>query len=91
MTKTEEKALHFLTALSGVYSGEEAIEFSDDLTEDFTAMLIAMKFLFDEITGSVDDLISFTHVLNKLAVQHIMGKNAPCAEEVEFDYTAEDE
>lgn len=80
MTKTQEKALHFVAALLDVYRDEEdreleafsAIEFSDDITEDFTAMLIAAKFVFEEITGCEDDLIDFTHVLNKLAVQHIM-------------------
>lgn len=80
MTKTEEKAMHFLMALSDVYRDEEnreldafsAIKFSDDITEDFTAMLIAMNLIFDRIVGSDGDLIDFTHVLNKLAVQHIM-------------------
>lgn len=80
MNKTNEKAMHFIAALSDVYRDEEnreleafsAIEFSDDVTEDFTAMLIAMNLIFDRITGSDGDLIDFTHVLNKLAVQHIM-------------------
>lgn len=90
MTKTEEKAMHFLTALSDVYRGEEAIEFGDDVTEDFTAMLIAMNLIFDRITGHDGDLIDFTHVLNKLAVQHIMDKAVPVGE-VDFDYSAEDD
>lgn len=80
MTTTEKKAMHFIAALSDVYRDEEsrelqaysAIEFSDDVTEDFTAMLIAMNLIFDRITGHEGDLIDFTHVLNKLAVQHIM-------------------
>ena len=80
MTKTQEKAFHFLAALGDVYRDEEsreleafsAIEFSDDVTEDFTAMLIAMSLIFERITGHEGDLIDFTHVLNKLAVQHIM-------------------
>ncbi len=80
MKKVEEKALHFLTALSDVYRDEEnrelealgKMEFSGDATEDFTAILLAMKAIFDRITGSDGDLIDFTHILNKLAVQYIM-------------------
>lgn len=80
MKKTNKKAMHFIAALSDVYRDEEnreleafsAIEFSDDVTEDFTAMLIAMKFVCERVTGYDGDLIDFTHMLNKLAVQHIM-------------------
>ena len=80
MNKIQRKAMQFLTALSDVYKDEEnreleafsAIEFSEDVTEDFTAMLVAMNIIFDRITGSDGDLIDFTHVLNKLAVQYIM-------------------
>ncbi len=83
MKKIEEKALHFLTALSDVYRDEEnrelealgKMEFSEDMAEDFTAMLLAMKIIFDRISGSDGDLIDFTHVLNKLAVQYIMEGN----------------
>lgn len=91
MTKTEEKAIHFMNALTAVYKGEDAIEFGDDVTEDFTAMLIAMNLIFDRLVGSDGDLIDFTHILNKLAVQHIMDKNVPCKGEVDFDYSAEDD
>lgn len=80
MTKTQEKALHFVAALLDVYRDEEdreleafsAIEFGDDVTEDFTAMLLAVKLICEKITGYDGDLIDFTHMLNKLAVQHIM-------------------
>ncbi len=80
MKNIEEKALQFLTALSDAYQDEEnrqleafgKMEFSEDATEDFTAMLLAMKAIFDQISGSDGDLIDFTHILNKLAVQCIM-------------------
>lgn len=80
MENIKEKAMHFLAALSDVYRDEEsrelemfsAIKLSDDVTEDFTAMLIAMNVLFDRIIGGDGDLIDFTHVLNKLAVQYVM-------------------
>lgn len=80
MTHIEEKALHFVTALSDVYRKEESreleafapIELGDDATDDITAMLVAMRFVCEQLTGYDGDLIDFTHVLNKLAVQHIM-------------------
>ncbi len=83
MKKIEEKALHFLTALSDVYRDKETreleafdkMELSKDATEDFTAMLLAMKTIFDRVTGSDGDLIDFSHILNKLAVQYIMEGN----------------
>lgn len=80
--KTEEKALRFLFALSDVYRDEEDRQLYSvskldldvsDVTEDFTAMLLAMNTLYVRITGDKEaDLIDFTHILNKLAVQHIM-------------------
>lgn len=78
----EEKAVRFLTALADVYRDEEYRELrafpkmrmTDDLTEDFTAMLLGMHFIVERMTGYDGDLIDFTHTLNKLAVQHIMKK-----------------
>jgi two-component sensor histidine kinase len=79
--KVERKAVIFLTALLDVYKDEERreleafekLELTNDATEDFTAMLLAMKTVFGSLTGSDDmDLIDFTHVLNKLAIQYVM-------------------
>lgn len=75
-----DKALHFITALSDVYRKEEnreleafePLELGDDATDDITAMLVAMQFVCQRLTGYDGDLIDFTHVLNKLAVQRIM-------------------
>ncbi len=83
MKQIEQKALYFLTALMDVYRDEEnreldafsKMEFSNDVTEDFTAMILAMKLVFERITGNDGDLIDFTHILNKLAVQHIMDRS----------------
>ncbi len=80
MSKIKEKALHFLIALSDVYRDEEnreleafgKMQFSEDVSEDFMAMLLAMKCVFDRVVGDDSDLIDFTHILNKLAVQYIM-------------------
>ena len=78
--KVEKKAIHFLTALLDVYRDEEnreleafsKMELTDDFTKDFTAMLLAMHNVFVRIMGDDGDLIDFTHILNKLAVQYIM-------------------
>ena len=75
-----QKAIHFLTALCDVYRDEEKrelealekLEFTDDFTGDFTAMLLAMKVLLEQLTGYDGDIVDFTHMLNKLAVQYIM-------------------
>ena len=80
----EDKAIRFLTALMDVYRDEEVreldafpkLELSGDVTEDFTAMLLAMHVLSEQFTnsGGERDLIDFTHILNKLAVQHIFAR-----------------
>lgn len=83
MIKIEQKAIQFLTALMDAYRDEEnreldafaAMEFDDDVTEDFTAMLLAMKVMVESVTGYDGDIIDFTHMLNKLAVQYVMEKN----------------
>ena len=80
MSNIEEKAVHFVAALSDVYRDEEKreleafpkLELTDDATEDITAMLVAMQFVCQRLTGYDGDLIDFTHALNKLAFQHIM-------------------
>ena len=80
MNTTQEKAKHFLTAFADVYRDEDnrelevfsKMEFSDDFTEDVTAMLLAMKVFVGRITGDDGDIIDFTHILNKLAVQYVM-------------------
>lgn len=80
MKTVHEKALHFLTAILDVYRDEEKreldvfhkLELSEDMTEDFTAMLLAIHVAMQEMTGYDGDLIDATHALNKLAFQHIM-------------------
>lgn len=71
-----------MAALSDVYRDEENRELyafnklviGEDITEDFTAMLIAMSILFDKVYNFEGDLIDFTHILNKLAVQYVLDK-----------------
>lgn len=82
--KIEEKAVHFLIALSDVYSDDEHRELealpglcvSDDMTEDITAMLVAMHHFCGQVSNIDGDLIDFTHTLNKLAVQYIVDGRA---------------
>ena len=80
---TEEKALHFVAAISDVYRDEESRELeafsklelpADDMTDDITAMLVAFQFVVQRLTGYDGDLIDFTHILNKLAVQNLLEK-----------------
>lgn len=87
MLNTKEKTVRFYSALTDVYRDEDdremtwmpKMEFSTDITDDVTAMLLAMYMIVNQATGSDDDLIDFTHRLNKLAFQHLMacqeGKN----------------
>lgn len=77
MKKIEQKSICFLKALLNVYRDEENRELSafsvdDDVTEDITALLVAMKVVVERISEFEGDIIDFTHMLNKLAVQLIM-------------------
>ena len=82
MTGVENKALQFMAALADVYRDEDdrelyafsKMEMGGGITEDFTAMLVAMSILFDRVSGFDGDLIDFTHILNKLAVQYVLEK-----------------
>lgn len=83
MNTIHEKAMHFLTALMDVYRDEDnreleafaKLELGGDFTEDFTAMLLAMKVMIERITDFDGDIIDFTNTLNKLAVQYCMENN----------------
>ncbi len=44
----------------------------ENLTEDFTAMVFALNMFFNKVTGNTMDIIDFTHLMNKLAIQHLM-------------------
>ena len=80
LSPVKEKAVHFLAAMTDVYRAEgdreldafEKLQLDDDVTEDFTAMLLAVHVMAQEITGFDGDLIDFIHMLNKLAFQYLM-------------------
>ena len=74
-----EKVINFIAVFINVYRDEEnrepvqKMELNDDnLTEDFTAMMYALHTFFNEVTRQGVDVIDFTHVLNKLVVQHLL-------------------
>lgn len=50
------------------------MEFNEEeLTEDFTAMIFAVFVVYKTIADDEDvDFIGFTHLANRLAVQHLM-------------------
>ena len=79
-SKMVHKTLVFYTNLCNVYKDEEEreetakLEMERSLTEDMTALLMAAYVLFR----------SFTHILNRLAVQY-------CAEKRESDGKGNDE
>lgn len=75
----DEKVINFIAVFINVYRDKEnqeqvqKMELNDDnLTEDFTAMMYALHTFFNEVTGQEVDIIDFTHVLNKLVVQHFL-------------------
>jgi hypothetical protein len=79
MNKFENKVLCFATSLNNTYKEDEdredlpKLELTEEgLTEDFTAMLQAMRVNYIRITDDDVDLIGFTHLLNRLAIQHVM-------------------
>lgn len=72
----------FVTALRDLYldaderEGTEMpkIELKEEnLTDDFTAMIIAVHLLYASITGDDDtDIIGFTHMANRLVFQWLL-------------------
>lgn len=77
--KFNDKILTFLTLITNAYRSEENQEYTpqmtlddENLTEDFTAMVFALNMFFNKVTGQDIDTIDFTHLMNKLAFQHLM-------------------
>lgn len=77
--KFNNKILTFLTLIANAYRNEENQEHTqqmtldnENITEDFTAMIFALNMFFNRVTGQDIDIIDFTHLMNKLAFQHLM-------------------
>lgn len=85
----EKKTLTFYTMLCNAFRDEEDYETAveklslkngDDAIETLTAMLVAMKILCDRICLKLSengDLIDFTHLLNRLAIQYCFSAQIP--------------
>ena len=77
------KTSKFGAVLEGVCRENENCErpiinkvgFDADFAEDLTAMLLAMRVVAGRITQKDWDILEFTHVLNKLAVQYLLKEN----------------
>lgn len=82
-----EKAAAFCIALSDCYKDEDnrilntvskiPTKFDEDgtdLTDDIYAMLIAYHKIFEDLTSQDVDVLEFTHILNRLAVQFLLEK-----------------
>lgn len=83
MNKQEfnERVEKFVTVLRDLYLDEDEregteipkIELNEDnLTDDFTAMIMAVHLLYIGITGHDTDLIGFTHIANRLVFQWLL-------------------
>lgn len=77
----EQKILSFAVALNDVYKDEDEKESlamtplelkEESLTEDFTAMIYAMWAMYVKVTGGDIDIIGFTHIVNRLALQQLL-------------------
>lgn len=79
MDKFSEKVVNLCASLMNTYKDEESRDYIDqlemdkeDITEDFTAMLYSMWVIYRKMVDDTEDIIGFTHLLNRLAIQHIM-------------------
>lgn len=90
--RIEEKARAFQLAMSDLYNDPEHrnpenyikldAEDGQDMTEDFLAMIIAMYYLYRMFSdGGKEDLLGFTHLLNRIAVNYLLEPDAKEKEE----------
>lgn len=74
-----EKTINFIEAIKNVYRDKDKQApikqmkpGNDDLTEDFIAIVYALRAFFNQMTEREVDVIDFTHILNKLMVQYLL-------------------
>lgn len=79
MSNMNDKAMVLYRALCNAYMDEEnrsydtKLKFNEEHFEkDITAMLFAVFMIFIRLTKTEMDILEFTHVLNKLAVQNLL-------------------
>lgn len=83
MKPFERKAFTFYTMILNAYCDEEdmtpaepklKLQTGGDLTEDISAMLMAMMLFCEQCSPETVedmDIIGFTHLLNRVAIQHV--------------------
>ena len=70
MKTLKEKVVLFYEALIKPY--KEELELNDDVTEDITAMILALQVFYQNVTGTTIGPVEFTHLLNLLVIQKLM-------------------
>lgn len=82
MEEIEKKSFAMYTNLCNTYRDEEEKEETDrkefckDFADDLTAALLALYIFYGRAVGDDDgDLIGFTHLLNRLAIQYATSEN----------------
>lgn len=82
MERFKEKVVAFSSLLCNAYRSEEKQEIptprltlGEDMNEDLIAMIAAMKIFCDRVCPQIadEDLIGFTYILNRMAIQHCYG------------------
>lgn len=81
MKPFNEKVYTFFCMLMNAYKDEEdmtpaapKLQLGDDATEDITAMMMAIMLFCKQVapeTVEDMDVIGFTHMLNRVAIQHV--------------------
>lgn len=82
LSNLERKTVAMYTNILNVYrrEGEKEEtckeELRGDFIEDMTAALMALYIFWQEVTGEEDDeeddIVGFTHILNRLAIQYVL-------------------
>jgi len=78
MSKYEKYTFNLVNAINEVFEEESENFIADldelDATTFFTAMLGAATYVFNDLVDDNKNLVEMTHILNGLAVQHILKK-----------------
>lgn len=81
MKEIEKKSFAMYTNLCNTYRDDEEKEetgkeeFSRDFADDLTAALLALYTFYGRVITDDGDLIGFTHLLNRLAIQYATSEN----------------
>lgn len=81
MKTLKEKVVLFYEALIKPYN--EEFKLNGDVTEDITAMLLALQVFYQNVTDTEIGPVEFTHLLNLLIIQNMMTDKDDEDEEME--------